>query len=151
MKYLGCVGNAKTLYLAGNEGNTNMDSRKRQEMNSKKGVLTAPEVIHIRELLALGEHPKTIADMYMVSITTITRIRDGVTWGWLPTEEHSEAYVEVMMQKPLTPEETADAQKSLERLLTMQLDVQPHKAQTVAEHSAVGFGKELDELKGDGK
>jgi hypothetical protein len=180
-----------------------MDARKRQEMNSKKGVLTAAEVIRIRELLALGAHPKDLAEVYGVSTRTITSIRDRNTWSWLETAEHSESYVEELMKKPMSQEEEGAAQKLLEKLLQMRVEAQPQvkpvvsymlppaasaldmrteeekaaekeqrelyevgrlermkaheeakarkAAETVAEYKAVGFEKELNELKGEGK
>lgn len=59
--------------------------KKRNAASAKKGVLTEAQVLRVKLLLEGGEHPKVIAGMLGVSVQTIVRIRDGVTWGWLRT------------------------------------------------------------------
>lgn len=51
--------------------------------NAKKGLLSPQQVWQIRDSLARGERPAVIALLYGVSEQTVTRIRDGKTWGWL--------------------------------------------------------------------
>jgi hypothetical protein len=59
----------------------------RNEINAKKGVLSAVEVLRIKRGLEAGDRPRNIAEMFGVSEQTITRIRDGKTWSWVKTTD----------------------------------------------------------------
>ena len=63
-----------------------MDSRRlksHNEASARKGVLTQEAVLRVKAQLGRKEHPLDIANREGVSYQTITRIRDGKTWGWL--------------------------------------------------------------------
>ena len=96
-----------------------MEARKRQEMNSKKGILTPEEVVRIRELLQEGVWERELAKVYGVSQQTIVRIRDRMSWDWLQDTGPSESYVEAQLQKLISAEESAGILASQKRLAEM--------------------------------
>ena len=96
-----------------------MEARKRQEMNSKKGILTPEEVVRIRELLQEGVWEQELAKVYGVSQQTIVRIRDRTSWDWLQDTGPSESYMKAQLQKPISAEESAGIVASQKRLAEM--------------------------------
>lgn len=67
---------------------------KHNAASAQKGVLKTDEVLRIKQGLERGDHPNLLARLFGVSEQTITRIRDGKTWGWLRTDKE-------MMDRPV--------------------------------------------------
>ena len=73
---------------------------KRQDANEKKGVLDRRQVLRIKRGLEAGDKVDTLARLFGVSYQTITRIRDGKTWGWVMTDEEVIATPRVGVEVP---------------------------------------------------
>jgi hypothetical protein len=95
-----------------------MGSRKTQAewnlISEKKGKLDREQVLAIKRGLEKGERVADLAMLYCVNELTITRIRDGKTWGWLKTEDDF-----YMRSVVVTEQDEKEAAESLAKLMGM--------------------------------
>lgn len=119
-----------------------LDAREvRRRQRTQSGVLSEYEVARIKWGLENGHTPRSLAEVFDVSLWTIRAIRRGDTWGWVKPQVELEHAATIPLGEA-TPQEKADMEAVAQRVM----------ARVNAEASALPIAREkladkqLDEL-----